>query len=212
MQSVNIGWGALEVRAEGTVQKIDVVLAIRNAVIKDYKALNNMLAFINTLPGLLTLNPPQYHSEGLPVRETSAALEYSNQVMNLDSFLIDSNELIVCGKGLLDFNDNTTDMTFRLVSGGKRNISRIPVLGFILEGKEENTAVALTAQGDMYDPEVSHTAAQELLAYPFNVLARVFIWPVNRIQRANENEADMTGGIRNWIKKPEQARKTMIVM
>jgi hypothetical protein len=144
------------------------------------------------LPGLVTSNTPQYHGAGLPAREIAVALDYSNQVMNVNSFLLDSNEFIMYGKGLLDFNDNTTDMTFRLVSGAKRNIAGIPVLGFILEGKEENTAVVLKVEGDMYDPQVSNTLAQELVAYPFKVLARSFTWPMHLSKSVEKNEAEAT--------------------
>lgn len=54
-----------------------IVLAIRNTVIKEFKTLNNMLAFINTLPGMLTFKSPHYDAKGLPLHELSASLTFA---------------------------------------------------------------------------------------------------------------------------------------
>lgn len=100
------------------------------------------------------------------------------------------------GFGELNFNNNTTDMTFNLVTGAKKSISRIPLLGFILEGDEEKTAIALKVQGDMENPEVSDTAFEEVASYPFKVLARTLLLPVHLVQESQGQAADPEDALR----------------
>ena len=62
-----------------------------------------MLAFINTLPGLLTFNPPSYSTSGLPVEESYAEIHYADSVMNIEVLAIESDELSLAGTGSIDF-------------------------------------------------------------------------------------------------------------
>ena len=184
----NVDSGTLQFGVNGSPETFDAVFAINDTVVKDYKHLNNMLAFINTIPGLVAFNPPDYRSDGLPAREVSVAMHYDAGVMDLGSVLIDSKELTVRGRGMIDLNANTTDMTFLLITGAKKSVTRIPILGFILEGEEEKTAVRLKVQGDLNDPQISDTAFKELVSYPFKVIARTFTWPAH-LARKNKRPA-----------------------
>lgn len=193
----DIRHGTLEFRADGDLDDLNAVFAIRNTVIRDFKALNNMLAFINTLPGLMTFKPPGYDSEGLPTREISASLNLAGGTIDLKSMLMDSAELTVRGTGKVNIKDDTVDMTFNLVTGANKSISSIPVLGFILEGREDQDTIALMVTGDLHNPAVTNTAFQEVVAYPFKVLARTILLPVHWAQTANEakeakNQAETT--------------------
>lgn len=189
--------GTLEFRADGDLDDLSAVFSIRNAVITDFKALNNMLAFINTLPGLMTFKPPKYDSEGLPTREISASLNLAGGTIDLKSMLMDSAELTVRGTGKVNLKDDTVDMTFNLVTGMRKSLSSIPVLGFILEGDEDKNAIALKVTGDLHNPTVKNTAFQEVVAYPFKVLARTILLPAHWAQTAKEaknakNQAETT--------------------
>ena len=169
--------GTVEFNLNGPLDNLHVVFRIKNTVIKDYKSLNNMLAFINTLPGLLTFNPPNYSSEGLPVREALAELKYRDGVIELLSLWIDSDELDLKGTGTIDLKNETTDMTFNMVSGAKKSIQRIPLLGFILSGDNKNPTLTLKVKGDMYDPEISNTAAMDIVTYPWQLIKRTILLP-----------------------------------
>jgi hypothetical protein len=186
--------GSLEIHATGSLQQFDAAVAARDFVVKDFKALNNTLTFINRLPGALNFNPPAHHDEGLLVREAAVAFGLSDRVMNVQSLLIDSDELTVQGKGVLDLNDETIDMIFRLASAARKSRSGVPVVGFVLEGKYDKNAVTVKLEGDMFDPEVSNTLVKELVTYPFKVLARTILLPVHLIQSVQPDDQDATAG------------------
>ncbi len=169
--------GTVEFRADGTLDKIRAALRIQNTVIKDYKHLNNMLAFINTLPGLLTFNPPNYNSQGLPAREAYVEAIFDHGVIELQSMVVDSNELDLRGAGIIDLNNNTTDMTFNLISGARKSVGRIPVIGFLLVGNNQRPTVTLKVSGDLENPTVSNSAAKNLVAYPWQLIQNTISLP-----------------------------------
>jgi hypothetical protein len=175
--------GRLEFSVDGAVDDLQAVFRIRDTIIKDYKHLNNMLAFVNTIPGLITFNPPDYNNHGLPAREAYAGMTYKNRVLEVESMKIDSDELSLMGSGYIDFNDETTDMNFNMVSGAKKSINRIPLLGYILTGGEEKPSISLKVQGNMYDPEISNTAFKEVVTYPFQVLKRTVLLPAHIVEQ-----------------------------
>ena len=169
--------GTVEFRADGTLDNLRGALRIQNTVIKDYKHLNNMLAFINTLPGLLTFNPPNYNKQGLPAREAYLEATYKRGVLELQSVVVDSSELDLRGTGIIDLNNNTTDMTFNLISGARKSVGRIPVIGFLLVGDDKQPSVTLKVSGDLQNPTVSNSAAKDLVAYPWQLIQNTISLP-----------------------------------
>ncbi len=169
--------GTVEFLAEGDRDELHGALRIQNTIIKDYKHLNNMLAFINTLPGLLTFNPPNYHSQGLPAREAYLEAVYKHGVLDLKSMVIDSDELNIRGTGIIDLNRNTTDMTFNLVSGLRKSLGRIPVVGYLLVGDDKQPTLTLKVSGDLQNPKVSNSAAQDLVSYPWQLIQNTIKLP-----------------------------------
>ncbi len=169
--------GTLEFRADGNFDELRAGLRIQNTIIKDYKHLNNMLAFVNTLPGLLTFQPPNYHRQGLPTREAYLEAVYKHGVIDLKSMAIDSSELDIRGTGILDLNKNTTDMTFNLITGARKSVGRIPVLGYLLVGDEKQPTITLKVAGDLQNPKVSNTAAKDLVNYPWQLIQNTIALP-----------------------------------
>jgi hypothetical protein len=169
--------GTVEFRANGTLDKLRGALRIENTVIKDYKQLNNMLAFINTLPGLLTFNPPNYNKKGLPARQAYLEAIYEHGVVELQAMVIDSSELDIRGTGIIDLNNNTTDMTFNLISGLRKSVGRIPVIGLLLVGDNKQPTITLKVSGDLENPTVSNSAAKDLVAYPWQLIQNTISLP-----------------------------------
>ena len=84
----------------------------------------------------------------------------------------------------------TTDMTFRMVSGAKKSIDRIPLLGYILAGGEDHHSMILAVEGDLYDPEVTTSTAQDVVTYPLQLIQRTIMLPVHVATQVQENNEE----------------------
>jgi len=155
---LDFGKGEIEFQIGGNLDNLDAVFHIEDAVINDYGLLNNLLAFINTVPSLLTFRVPNFNRSGLPASEINVALNISDGIVNIKSLNVDSKELDMRGEGKVNLRDNSIDMAFNLITGAKKSLGRIPLLGYVLSGNEKRPSITLTITGDMNDPKIKNTA------------------------------------------------------
>lgn len=182
--------GKLEFGIAGSLQNLTGALRIQNTVISNYKALNNILAFVDTVPALLTFRLPHYDTKGFPVKEVYVKASVQGDVLKLESMHLNSDELILNGVGTLDFGAQTSDMTFNVVTGLKKNIEKIPLLGYILAGNERRPSITVRVEGNLHDPKVSQTAFKKVVTYPFAVIKRSLLLPVHLTKKLKGDEAE----------------------
>ena len=81
-------------------------------------------------------------------------------------------------------------MTFNLITGTKKSVGRIPLLGYVLSGDKKRPSITLTVKGSLHDPKISHTAFKEVATYPFQLLKRTIILPGHLVQKVQKETAD----------------------
>ena len=187
--------GELSFYLSGTEDKIDGVIRMKKTTIKDYKAINNTLAFINTIPALVTFTVPHYNTRGLHVTEAYAGFHYENQRINLNGFRMVSPELTFNGQGSVDLKTKTLDIETSLVTEATSNLSKIPLLGYILVGKEDETiTTTMSITGPMDDPIVENTLAKDIGVGSFNIIKRALTFPVHYIDQARKSINNVKDG------------------
>ena len=171
----------------GEGDKLDGVLQIKDTIIKDYKALNNIFALLNTIPALVTFSAPHYRTNGLKVKEAYASLSLRDKILRIKGFHVTADELSFNGKGTIDTRDMTHEVEISLVTQASRNLSKIPLLGYILVGKDENTeTTTIKMSGPLADPLVENTLAKDIGVGSFNIIKRTLTFPVHYIDKAQK--------------------------
>ena len=179
--------GELSFFVNGKDDKLTGVIRVVRTVIKDYKAINNTFAFINTIPALVTFSLPNYNKDGLTLNEGYASLNYKKSLLNINGFHLDTPELKFNGKGTLNTNTLMTDVEVSLVTEATTNLSKIPLIGYILVGKDQNTSTTtLSLKGPMNDPVVTNTLAKDIGVGSFNILTRALTFPVHYVDQAQK--------------------------
>lgn len=180
--------GELSFYISGKVDKLNGIIRMKNTTIKDYKAINNTLAFINTIPALVTFSVPHYNTKGLRVSEAYTGFNYENDIITLNGFRLVSPELTFNGKGTVDIANKTVDVETSLVTKATSNLSKIPLLGYILVGKEDDTiTTTITLKGPMDNPVVENTLAKDIGVGSFNIIKRALTFPVHYIDKAQKS-------------------------
>lgn len=169
--------GKFSFQAKGESEAFDGIMRVENTVLKDYKVLNNVLAFINTVPSLTTFSLPNYNSKGLPVQEGYAHFAYSKGILKVDNFTLNSPEMKILGEGKADINARTLEgeMTLKTDLGSK--LGKVPMVGYILLGNDGSVSTTLTLSGSLDDPKIETAIAKEIVTAPFNILKRTVIYP-----------------------------------
>ncbi|MBV5320750.1 MAG: AsmA-like C-terminal domain-containing protein, partial [Sulfuricurvum sp.] len=146
--------GNFSFQAKGKTDSFDGLMRMENTILKDYKVLNNVLAFVNTVPSLATFSLPNYNSKGLPVDEGYAHFAYRNGIVSVDNFTLNSPEMKIMGNGRANFNTNQLEGALNLKTDLGSTLGKVPMVGYILLGDDGSLSTTLTLSGKLDDPKI----------------------------------------------------------
>jgi hypothetical protein len=160
----------------GAPKKYNGVIHVTDTIIKDYKVLNNVLAFVNTVPSLVTFSLPGYNKNGLAAKQAYIHFDLKDDVYTMSDIFLQSKEIDIAGKGEASLINNTIDIELNLKTDLGSAISKIPLVGYILMGKE-NVSTSLIVKGALDNPNVNTQVAKSIIVAPFNIIKRTLLLP-----------------------------------
>lgn len=169
--------GKFSFQAKGDSDTFEGIMRVENTILKDYKVLNNVLAFVNTVPSLATFSLPNYNTQGLPVKEGYAHFAYDKEILNVDNFTLNSPEIKILGEGHANIKTQTILGTLTLKTDLGAKLSKVPMVGYILFGEDGSISTTVTINGKLDDPKVETAIAKEIVTAPFNILKRTLVYP-----------------------------------
>ena len=168
-----------------TMMKGEII--VEGGVMKDFKAYNNTLAFINTLPALAVLHNPGFSQKGFAIEE--GVVEYrmiERKKIIFDSVYIKGAAATIVGKGELDLEKKTIHMNLAIQVARQlgKFIGNLPLVGYIVMGEDKGITVGLKIRGSLDKPEVRTSAAKEILTLPLQILERTIKSPTKIINKS----------------------------
>ncbi len=168
--------GKFDFSVQGNLDKFDGVAFVKDSNIKRFRLLNNILAFVNTIPSLVTFSLPSYSTKGLFAKSAYMRFSYADHIYDISDVYIESDELNILGHGKTSIKDNFIDMQLNLKTDLASTASKIPVVGYILFDKDSiSTSIEIT--GKLDDPEINSMLAQEIIVAPLNIIKRTLLLP-----------------------------------
>jgi len=151
-------------------------ILIEGGILSDFKAYNNTLAFINTIPAFATLSKPGFSNKGFEIKEGMIVYKKSNDIIYLTSVYIKGSSTNIAGEGTIDLKNKTLNISLaiQVAKDFAKIVSKIPLVGYILMGKDESITLGLTIKGTFANPKVQTSVAKDVLSLPFMMLQRTF--------------------------------------
>ena len=170
--------GRLDFSIVGTFEDYKGIFEIKDTTILDYKILNNILAFIDTVPSLVTFSLPSYTKEGLKVSRAYASFHYYHDIFDFDNIKLDSTQIQIAGKGKASYKQDFIDLVLQLKTKLANKASKIPVVGYIIfDG--ESISTTLKVSGTLEDPKVKTMLAKDIVVAPLNIIKRTLLLPAH---------------------------------
>ena len=161
-------------------------IIVEGGVMKGFKAYNNVLAFVNTLPALAVLHKPGYSQKGFTIEEGVAEYRMINRTkIVFDSIYIRGTSATIVGKGELDLEKRTIkmDLAIQVAREFGKIVGNIPLVGYILMGEDKSVTVGLKVSGSLDAPKVETTAAASILSLPLDIIKRTLQTPQHIINQ-----------------------------
>jgi len=156
-------------------------MIIEGGVMKGFKAYNNTLAVINTLPALAALHNPGYSQEGFHIEKGFASYRMIDQKKIIfDTIHIKGGSANIVGNGEIDLEKKTINMNLAIQVAREFGavIGSLPLVGYILMGEDKSLTVGLTITGSLDKPVVQTTTAQDIITLPLELLKRTLESPI----------------------------------
>ncbi|MBT5934793.1 AsmA-like C-terminal domain-containing protein [Sulfurimonas sp.] len=173
--------GSLDFSASGNIDEYQGTMYLKDTVIIDYKILNNILAFINTVPSLITFSLPGYSTNGLYTDTAYLRFNTKNNLIHLSDIYLDSKEIDIVGKGIINIEKETLDVDLNLQTDLGSKLSQVPVVGYIIFD-EKSISTTLNIDGSLSNPSVKSLIAKEIIVAPINIIKRTLLLPYKIFQ------------------------------
>ena len=170
----------------GSFDDFSILFDVQDTNISGLAMVNNVMAFLNTVPALMTFSLPEYNRKGLPIDSAIVGMTFKEKVGTFESLKIEGPELQMAGTGEMDFSQRLIDMDIFLKTQASTNVGKIPLIGYVLAGDEKDASVSLKISGGFDDPEVSNSLVQDIVVYPLEVLFRTLKLPVKLTEQFSD--------------------------
>lgn len=160
-------------------------IIVEGGVMSNFKAYNNTLAFINTIPALATLQDPGFSKRGFKIKEGVVEYRVIGDKVIFDSVYIQGGSATIMGKGEVDLKKRTIKMELAIQTARElgKFVGNLPLLGYILTGKDKSMTVGLKIRGTLERPKVQTSAAEDILTLPLHFLKRTLESPAHIINK-----------------------------
>jgi len=185
--------GTLDFYIIGEKDDFKGLIKINDTTVRDYVLFNNLFAFINTVPALVTFSLPSYATDGIKVNSAYAELAFHEGKMTISGIKVDSKELDFAGQGVLNYNTDRIDLKLTVKTRAAENIRKIPLVGYILAGDDQSVLTTLKITGPLKDPKVENTIAKDIIITPFNILKRTLDFPVYYLKKLDSGDSNTSG-------------------
>jgi hypothetical protein len=176
--------GDLKITANGNFEDFSAITQISNTSVTGLTGMNNVMAFLNTVPALLTFSLPEYSLTGFPIDNAVLGVHVVDQRATIESLKINSPQFDATGEGWADFAQKSIDLNLYMTTEARQNIKKIPVFGYVLGGNKDKNSVTLTVSGDLANPGVKTSLLKEIAATPVEMLYRTLKLPFHMVEES----------------------------
>ena len=154
-------------------------LRMRDGLIGRYTVAAKILALLN-LADMVEAQGPDLNSRGMPYQQITADLKIERGRARTENLVLKSPAVRMTAVGSVDLAGKTVDMTVGVqpFQNLDRVVSRIPVAGWLLAGKEQSVVVAyFQVSGPLSDPQVSTVPVKSVGRNVFGILRNLLELP-----------------------------------
>lgn len=158
-------------------EKLRADIEIQNTIFQNFAALQNIVALIDTIPSLIVFKKPGLGVDGYQVKSGRVLMEINQEYLGLKKIDLTGSTIDVSGGGVITLatQELNLSLTISTIKGLSEVLSKIPIVGYLLLGKEGKISTSLILKGTVQDPKSEVTLADDIISAPFKIIQRIFI-------------------------------------
>ncbi|MRJ03094.1 MAG: DUF3971 domain-containing protein [Epsilonproteobacteria bacterium] len=177
--------GSYTLNGDGEKGRFMGRLTIDHGYLSDLKVVNNLFAFLNTLPALVTLSNPGFDREGFLVKRGEIDYSLQGDYLFLPRIDLSSDAMSLHGNGFIDLERGELHLKIKVETFTKLTslLKKIPVAGYILLGDDGQVTTTVEIRGPLEDPKIRSLLPKETVEFPFHLIERTLKLPFKLLGR-----------------------------
>ncbi len=152
---------------------------INKGTVKDLAALNNIIAFINTIPALLSLKTPGFSAKGYKIKNGFINFLFYNNILYFKQIKIKGVNINFNAKGYINLNKKLIRLKIHTIL--KIKLKNIPIIGkalsYLFFGKNGYLHINILVNGNLNNPKVSKDLGGGIIELPLKLFKRILTLP-----------------------------------
>ncbi len=171
--------GDFSLKVEGDVKNFKGKFSFSDTILRDFEVFNNLMAFINTIPSLLFLQNPNFSANGYKIKNGEIEFIKIENILTFTKISIKGYSADINGLGYANLDTGYLDLNLEIstLQNIDKIIKHIPIVGYIILGKDGRNSVGVKVRGDFKDPKVETYLVKDIFKMPLNILKRTLNFP-----------------------------------
>ncbi len=156
---------------------------IDGGAISKFKAYNDLIALFNTIPALMAFSDPGFSDKGYIIRKGKIDFSLYPHKLILNKILIDGKSATLAGKGTVNLDTQRLNIDLAIHTARELGsfIGSLPLVGYILFGKDKSITTGVKILGTMDKPIVKNETVKDILLSPLKLIKRTVESPAHII-------------------------------
>jgi len=159
------------------------VIDIKGGAIDSFKAYNDLIALFNTIPALMALSDPGFSKKGFVIRDGRIEFDIRDDIVYINKIYLNGKSSTIVGRGTVHIKSGKLNIDLAIQTAREIGsiLGSLPLVGYILFGKDKSVTTGVKIRGTMDKPNVKTNPVEEALLLPFELIKRTITSPAHII-------------------------------
>jgi hypothetical protein len=164
------------------------ILSFQNVTIKNLILLNNLVAFLDSLPAIITFEKPGFSRNGYEVLDGNIEFAKFKDSIYIRSIDLKGKNIDIKGAGRIYLDSKTIDIWLDVITikNLSKIINKIPLVGYIVLG-DGTIATRVSITGALSNPKIDTNIIKDTIKAPINMIERTLSLPNKLIEYIQNN-------------------------
>ncbi len=155
-------------------------IVLKKSTIKNLYGIQNVIAFIDTVPSLLIFKNPGFDRNGYKVESGSIDIEISDGFLKVEQFQLDGISIDSYGAGIVRLDDGAIEFNMKITTFKALStlLNNIPIAGYIITGDDGSFSTFIKITGTINKPYISTDLASQTIRTPATLIERIIKIPL----------------------------------
>jgi hypothetical protein len=177
--------GSFDLHIDGNNTKhFDGTFMAKNTTIKGMTFYSNLMAFMHTIPSLVTLKNPGFNEDGYKVDHALIDFKRDGDILIINEININGKSADITGAGTINLKTEELNITLQIsvFKNLTSIVNAIPVVNYIFLGKDGKMYTDVNIRGTLEKPKIKTNVIQDTALSPLGIIKRTIETPFRIFQ------------------------------